>query len=241
MLDPSPPRRLDRSGSRCSSTASPETSSARLSTRRSPAPSSRHAACSAPTELARGLAAVRSAGDHYFSAAWLDELHAVGARTVRGPCDASPLDPGIAARRAPARPSRGRRRAEPARDRAARREGLPPRRDGRARRACARRPRELEAGSRSEEIVEGRRHASSRRSSRSGGRCGASATASRCRRRCTSAGARLLATLDPITLAAFRDALGVGRRTAQLLLERFDADGLTLRRGDIRFLRRRRD
>ena len=53
-------------------------------------------------------------------------------------------------------------------------------------------------------------------------------------------GRDLLATLEPITLAAFRDALGVGRRTAQLLLERYDADGLTLRRGDVRTLRRRR-
>ena len=49
-----------------------------------------------------------------------------------------------------------------------------------------------------------------------------------------------LATLQPITLASFRDALGVGRRTAQLVLERYDADGVTLRRGDIRSLRRSR-
>jgi selenocysteine-specific elongation factor len=53
-------------------------------------------------------------------------------------------------------------------------------------------------------------------------------------------GRALLETLDPITIASFRDALGVGRRTAQLLLERYDADGLTLRRGDVRVLRRRR-
>ena len=53
-------------------------------------------------------------------------------------------------------------------------------------------------------------------------------------------GVELLPALQPITLAAFRDALGVGRRTAQLLLERYDADGLTLRRGDERSLRRRR-
>jgi selenocysteine-specific elongation factor len=53
-------------------------------------------------------------------------------------------------------------------------------------------------------------------------------------------GRALLETLDPIALASFRDALGVGRRTAQLLLERYDADGLTLRRGDVRVLRRRR-
>jgi selenocysteine-specific elongation factor len=41
-----------------------------------------------------------------------------------------------------------------------------------------------------------------------------------------------------ITLARFRDLLGSGRRDAQLLLERFDADGLTRRIGDRRVLRR---
>ena len=53
-------------------------------------------------------------------------------------------------------------------------------------------------------------------------------------------GRETLAYLDPITIAAFRDALGIGRRTAQLLLERYDADGLTLRRGDVRVQRRPR-
>jgi selenocysteine-specific elongation factor len=43
-----------------------------------------------------------------------------------------------------------------------------------------------------------------------------------------------------ITLARFRDLLGIGRRAAQLLLERFDADGVTRRIGDERVLRRRR-
>ncbi|MGH2920491.1 MAG: SelB C-terminal domain-containing protein, partial [Gaiellaceae bacterium] len=41
-----------------------------------------------------------------------------------------------------------------------------------------------------------------------------------------------------ITLARFRDLLGVSRRPAQLLLERFDADGITRRVGDERILRR---
>jgi selenocysteine-specific elongation factor len=45
---------------------------------------------------------------------------------------------------------------------------------------------------------------------------------------------------DGITLAQFRDALGVGRRVAQLYLERFDSDGLTRRVGDVRVLRQRR-
>ena len=41
-----------------------------------------------------------------------------------------------------------------------------------------------------------------------------------------------------ISLARFRDLVGTGRRDAQLLLERFDADGLTRRAGDLRVLRR---
>jgi len=41
-----------------------------------------------------------------------------------------------------------------------------------------------------------------------------------------------------ITLARFRDLVGMGRRDAQLLLERFDRDGLTRRVDDRRVLRR---
>jgi selenocysteine-specific elongation factor len=42
----------------------------------------------------------------------------------------------------------------------------------------------------------------------------------------------------PITLARFRDILGTSRKTTQMLLERFDADGITRRVGDERVLRR---
>jgi selenocysteine-specific elongation factor len=42
-----------------------------------------------------------------------------------------------------------------------------------------------------------------------------------------------------IALARFRDLAGVGRRDAQLLLERLDADGVTRRVGEARVLRRR--
>ena len=41
-----------------------------------------------------------------------------------------------------------------------------------------------------------------------------------------------------ITLARFRDLVGTGRRDAQLLLERLDADGITRRDGERRVLRR---
>jgi selenocysteine-specific elongation factor len=45
-------------------------------------------------------------------------------------------------------------------------------------------------------------------------------------------------TAGEISLARFRDLVGVGRRDAQLLLERFDRDGITRRVGDRRVLRR---
>jgi selenocysteine-specific elongation factor len=45
-------------------------------------------------------------------------------------------------------------------------------------------------------------------------------------------------SVGSITLARFRDLLGVSRRPAQLLLERFDSDGVTRRVGDERVLRR---
>ena len=46
-------------------------------------------------------------------------------------------------------------------------------------------------------------------------------------------------TAGEIRLARFRDLVGVGRRDAQLFLERFDADGITRRVGDGRVLRSR--
>ncbi len=49
-----------------------------------------------------------------------------------------------------------------------------------------------------------------------------------------------LARLTEITLADYRDALATGRRHAQALLELFDSEGLTRRRGDVRVLRMRR-
>jgi selenocysteine-specific elongation factor len=48
-------------------------------------------------------------------------------------------------------------------------------------------------------------------------------------------------TSGEIGLARFRDLVGTGRRDAQLLLERFDRDGLTRRVGDVRVLRRAAD
>ncbi len=47
-------------------------------------------------------------------------------------------------------------------------------------------------------------------------------------------------TEGEVSLARFRDELGTSRKYAQAFLEHFDAERLTLRRGDVRVLRRRR-
>jgi selenocysteine-specific elongation factor len=43
-----------------------------------------------------------------------------------------------------------------------------------------------------------------------------------------------------VTLAALRDEIGTSRKFAQALLEHFDAEKLTIRRGDVHVLRRSR-
>jgi selenocysteine-specific elongation factor len=50
---------------------------------------------------------------------------------------------------------------------------------------------------------------------------------------------RELESSERITLARFRDLAGTSRKTAQMLLERFDADGVTRRVGDYRTSRRK--
>jgi selenocysteine-specific elongation factor len=54
---------------------------------------------------------------------------------------------------------------------------------------------------------------------------------------------RLVALLEAegeVTLSRVRDELATSRKYAQALLEHFDGERLTLRRGDARVLRRRR-
>ena len=192
----------------------------------------------APADLAQGLAAMQSAGEHSFSAAWLDELKAAVRARLAGRAASRPLDPGVPlAELLPAEPwapfvlnrleieRRGAKAYLP---------GATAQLGERTDAAAA-----LEAQLQAEEIVklddrELGAFLESEDRLRLVGDGYAVSTALYDR------GRDLLPSLDSITLASFRDALGVGRRTAQLVLERFDADGLTLRRGDVRVLRRSR-
>jgi selenocysteine-specific elongation factor len=187
-------------------------------------------------ELTRlgSLAGLESAGDWVFSPAWLAELRAELERRLDA---ADPLDPGIAPPAEPwataVEPLLGleRRGAKLYRPGAAAALG------GRAEAAA-----ELEAQLGLEPVkVEDRALARFLEEEGRLVRVGDGLAVSRAEYE--RARAALVAECERagrITLARFRDLLGVGRRTAQLLLERMDADGVTRRVGDERVLRRRR-
>ena len=189
-----------------------------------------------PGELARGLAAVRAAGDWYFAESWLEELRRRVRERLRERAVRGPLDPGLpigqllldrpwANAVAPllGLERRGGKLYLP---------GSAPSLDGREEEA-----RQLEA-----ELAE---HGFGKLDDRELGafleragrlyRVGDGFAVSGALYR---QGLDAIRSLTPITLAGFRDALGISRRVAQLLLERYDADGLTRRVGDERVLRR---
>jgi selenocysteine-specific elongation factor len=189
-----------------------------------------------PAELARGLARVRAAGDWYFAESWLEELRQRARERLRERAAREPLDPGLpigqllldrpwANAVAPLLEleRRGGKLYLP---------GSAPSLDGREEEA-----RRLEA-----ELAE---HGFGKLDDRDLGafleqagrlyRVGDGFAVSGA---LYEQGVDAIRSLTPITLAGFRDALGISRRVAQLLLERYDADGLTRRVGDERVLRR---
>ena len=191
-----------------------------------------------PRELAEGLAGVEAAGDHYFSAGWLASLRADVHRRLAERAAANPLDPGLPlAELLPAAPWTAHVVNRLDIDRRGAKAYLP--------------GTEADLGEREQAALSIERELASDEVVRVDDRDLAAflETEGRLRRvgdglavstELYERGREALTSIDPITLPAFRDALGVGRRTAQLLLERFDADGVTLRRGDVRTLRRAR-
>ncbi|MGN6431447.1 MAG: selenocysteine-specific translation elongation factor [Gaiellaceae bacterium] len=188
-----------------------------------------------PTQLAEGLAAVEQSGDWVYRPAWLEGVRAVVRERLAERAEANPVDPGIplgellprepwAAAILPllhverrngkayapgAAPSIGDRAEEAARLEAEVADG------GLARADDAELAAYLESAGKLRRVGDG------------------FAVSSELYDR----GLEALLVLEPITLAGFRDALGISRRGAQLLLERYDADGLTRRVGDERVLR----
>ncbi len=237
VLDPAPPRRLETARLAVLDSGTPVEIVRALVHAPVTGPELQARGLLEPRELAEGLDAVRAAGEHYFSDAWLETLRAEVQRRLSARLADNPLDPGVAlGELLPSEPwtahvanlleveRRGAKVYLPGtaaslgeRAQAASELALQLEQEGIAKLEDRRLGAFLEERGRLRQVGDGFAVSIS----------------------LYDRGRDLLGTLDPITIAGFRDALGVGRRTAQLLLERYDADGLTLRRGDIRTLRRR--
>jgi selenocysteine-specific elongation factor len=243
VLDPTPPRKLDAERLELLEGGDPVSIVTALTRepQRIEALSARGVL--APAELGRALAGLARSDNWYFRPEWLSEIQASVRQRLEARREAEPLDPGLPiGRLLPDEPWTTAvlpLLALERRDGKAYLPGASPALGSRADDASALEA-ELEragvAGARVPDAGLGRYLEREGRLVRLGDGTAVSAAAYEAARRtlvdeCEHAGS--------ITLARFRDLLGSSRKPAQLLLERFDADGLTRRIGDERVLRRR--
>jgi selenocysteine-specific elongation factor len=236
VLDPAPPRRLDPERLAVLERGDPEEIVRALVHEPVTGPDLQARGLLSPPELARGLAAVRAAGDAFFSDAWLEELRARVRTRLAERAEASPLDPGLPlAELLPSAPWSGAVANLLGVERRGAKLYLPGAAASLGERAQA--ASELQAALESGDAVKvaDRDLAAFLETQGRLVRVGDGFAVSP---DLYARGRDALQRLAPITIAAFRDDLGVSRRVAQLLLERYDADGLTRRVGDERVLRR---
>jgi selenocysteine-specific elongation factor len=241
VLDPAPPRQVD--SGRLEGLDSGDAAAMVRALVDAPVTRSQLAARGlvAADELDEALAGLPSAGGWFFSERWLEGLRASVEARLRDRAERSPLDPGIALAELLPDPWAGdllpllpveRRGA------AAYLPGVTAALGARADAASELEARLAAAGAAAVKVDDaelGRFLEAEGRIVRLRDGWAVSADAYEAARdvlvrECEAAG--------EIGLARFRDLLGTGRRDAQLLLERFDADGLTRRVGDRRLLRR---
>ncbi len=242
VLDPAPPRRVDAARLELLERADP--ASIVRATVHEPVRRETLArrGLLAPPELERGLRAVLRAGDWYLAPEWLDELRERVHARVAERAESAPLDPGVPlAELLPRRPWAS--AVAPLlglelRDGKAYLPGLAATLGNRSVEAAEAEAALAAAGTNGVKMEErellGYLEETGRLVSLGGGLAVGAAAYEEARRvlveECERAGS--------IRLARFRDLLGNSRRPAQLLLERFDADGLTRRQGEERVLRR---
>jgi len=195
-----------------------------------------------PVELAEGLAGLAHSDNWYFRAEWLEELAASVRARLEARLETAPLDPGVpVAELLPREPwveavlpllGVDQRRAR------AYLPGTAPALGERAEEAARIEAEAEAAGAAGVKVGDAelaRYLETEGRLVRLGDGLAVSRSAYEAARRafvdeCERTGS--------VRLARFRDLLGISRKPAQLLLERFDADGLTRRVGDERVLRK---
>jgi len=237
VLDPKPPRVLDSERLVTLETGDNEAIVRAIVHAPVTGPELQARALLSPRDLAQGLTALQASGDWYFAPAWLDELRSRVRVRLQERAKQAPLDPGLPlAQLLGNRPwanaiaplvhveRRGGKGYLP---------GAAPSLGAREEEAA-----QLEAQVAAEGVVrvEDRGLAAFLEQAGRLRRVGDGFAVSP---DLYDRGVETIRSLNPITLAGFRDALGISRRVAQLLLERYDADGLTRRVGDERVLRRK--
>ena len=236
VLDPLPPRSLDPERLELLERGDPEEIVRALVREPATGASLQARGLFTPAELARSLAGLEQAGDFFFAADWLEELRESARLRLAQRAEESPLDPGLPlAELLP--PESWAQSVAPLlhferRGGKAYLPGTAPRLGEKAGAAA-----ELEAQLAGNDVVrlDDRELAAYLENEGRLKRVGDGLAVSS---ELYERGREALHELVPITLAGFRDALGISRKTAQLLLERYDADGLTRRVGDERVLRK---
>jgi selenocysteine-specific elongation factor len=237
VLDPSPPRRLEPERLGVLERDDPAAIVGAIVHAPVTGPELQARGLLAPDELARGLAGLESAGEHYFSRAWLDELRERVRTRLADRAAASPLDPGLPlAELLPSAPWAPHVANRLGVERRGAKAYLPGTTASLGERAQAAERLEAELAAAGDAIKVADRELAAfleteGRLRRVGDGLAISAEL-------YERGVETVRAEAPISLARFRDAMGISRRTAQLLLERFDADGLTRRVGEERVLRR---
>ena len=242
VLDPAPPRRLE--AERLELLEQGDPASIVAATVHAPVAIESLAARGllSPAELEQGLAAVERAGGWAFSREWLDDTSASIVERLEARAEESPLDPGLpVATLLPAEPWAPAILVLLPLERRGGMAYLPgvAASLGASTEAADTLGRELESAGLAALKVEDGELARYLEGDgvlvRLGEGFAVSADAYRQARELVVAECR---AAGEIALARFRDLAGVGRRDAQLLLERLDQDGVTRRLGDRRILRR---
>jgi selenocysteine-specific elongation factor len=243
VLDPAPPRRSDAGRLELLARGDPE--SIVRATVREPMTRAELAARGvlAPAELEEGLGALRRAGDWYVPEEWLDRLRdAVHAR-LEERARSGAIDPGVpVAELVPSEPWAASVFELLGLERRGARAYLPGQAAALGARSEAARALEVELAADGFEPVRVTDRELARYLESEGRlvRLGDGLAVGRdAYERAREALVEECGRSGQITLARFRDLLGTSRRPAQLLLERFDVDGVTRRVGDARVLRRR--
>ncbi len=242
VLDPAPPRRVDAERDRMLDEGDPASIVRALVHAPVPVATVAARALLGGAELDEGLDAVRVVDGWAFSEAWLEETAAAVEARLSDRAEASPLDPGVSvAELLPGEPWAGAVLDLLPVERRGPKAFLPGTSASLGERAEVAASLEAAldraglAATRVDDAELARYLEAEGRVVRLGDGYAVSVGAYEVARDLVATEA---ASAGEITLARFRDLAGVGRRDAQLLLERMDVDGLTRRIGDRRVLRR---